>query len=267
MSRHRRPTRADGLRNAATAAAVAGGALAVVTPVVGLEGSGDAPIGESAAAFGLTAADQQQSPARPPATAPRTEPVLAGAPELVRASGLLEATGGAERAVAAERERLARTAREAATAAAKAPATSAPAPASAPAAADRPQAGSCDIDTDGLGDVQSWVGTAARFLGCAYGQPDLLGVGERGNASDHPDGLALDLMVRGEKGDRIAECALDNADQLGVKYVIFQQRMNSGDGWESMEDRGGDTANHMDHVHISFEDGPGSGAPDLGRCA
>lgn len=264
MSRHRRPTRADGLRNAATAAAVAGGALAVVTPVVGLEGSGDAPIGESAAAFGLTAAGQQQRPALAPATAPRTEPVLAGAPELVRASGLLEATGGAERAVAAERERIARTAREAAAAAeAAAPAPGDPAP--APVAG--PQAGSCGIDTDGLGDVQSWVGTAARFLGCAYGQPDLLGVGERGNASDHPDGLALDLMVRGEKGDRIAECALDNADQLGVKYVIFQQRMNSGDGWESMEDRGGDTANHMDHVHISFEDGPGSGAPDLGRCA
>ena len=34
-----------------------------------------------------------------------------------------------------------------------------------------------------------------------------------------------------------------------------------------MEDRGGDTANHMDHVHISFDDSAGSGDPDLGRCA
>lgn len=36
--------------------------------------------------------------------------------------------------------------------------------------------------------------------------------------------------------------------------MIYRQRIDSGDGWERMEDRGGATANHMDHVHISFED-------------
>ncbi|MDQ4118113.1 MAG: hypothetical protein M3235_14295, partial [Actinomycetota bacterium] len=130
------------------------------------------------------------------------------------------------------------------------------------------KAGSCDLDTSGLGEVKSWVSDAAQFLGCAFGQPDMLGVGSRGNASDHPDGKALDLMTSDPaRGDAIAECALANAEELGVTYVIWNQRINTGSGWESMEDRGGDTANHKDHVHISFDDGAGSGSPDLGRCA
>ena len=60
---------------------------------------------------------------------------------------------------------------------------------------------------------------------------------------------------------------LDLADELGVKYVIWDQQIDTGSGFEAMEDRGGDTANHKDHVHISFEDSAGSGSPDLGKCA
>ncbi|MCV7097646.1 hypothetical protein H7H99_21600, partial [Mycobacterium kubicae] len=39
---------------------------------------------------------------------------------------------------------------------------------------------------------------------------------------------------------------------LGVTYVIWQQRYNDGNGWSTMENRGSPTANHMDHVHVSF---------------
>ncbi|MBW0107053.1 hypothetical protein, partial [Pseudonocardia sp. KRD291] len=265
MSRHRRSAlarrlRPDGLRNVATAAAVASGALAVVTPAVGLDDLDDATA-ESTGAFRLAAENSSAAAAATSSeSAPRSGPVLAGADELVKASGLLEAAGGAGQAVTAERARIEQAARDVAARPAggggddrgddggngdgngDAP----PAP-----GGGGPSSASCDLDTGGLGDVQSWVAEAAEFLGCAYDQPDLLGVGERGNASDHPTGHALDLMVRGETGDRIAECALANADELGVKYVIWEQRMNSGDGWESMEDRGGDTANHNDHVHIS----------------
>ena len=159
-------------------------------------------------------------------------------------------------------------ARRPAAASSPAPAETAPAPAPAAPAKPAPKAASCDLDTSGLGEVKSWVGDAAQFLGCAFGQPDMLGVGSRGNASDHPDGKALDLMTSDPaRGDAIAECALANRDELGVTYVIWNQRINTGSGWESMEDRGGDTANHKDHVHISFEDSAGSGTPDLGRCA
>lgn len=75
----------------------------------------------------------------------------------------------------------------------------------------------------------------------------------RKNTSDHPSGYALDFSVSRSTGDRIAEYALENADLLSVKYVIWRQRIAyPGGGWKRMEDRGTDTANHYDHVHISF---------------
>jgi hypothetical protein len=67
-------------------------------------------------------------------------------------------------------------------------------------------------------------------------------------------------MVDRGTGDALAACALRNADALGITYVIWRQRINYGSGWQSMEDRGGATANHMDHVHISFGSGS-AGAP------
>jgi hypothetical protein len=42
--------------------------------------------------------------------------------------------------------------------------------------------------------------------------------------------------------------------------VIWQQRINFGSGWQLMEDRGGVTANHYDHVHVSFG-AAGGGSP------
>jgi hypothetical protein len=132
--------------------------------------------------------------------------------------------------------------------------------------AERQAAADCDADLDGLGRVKPWVRDGARFLSCLYDEPDLIGVAGRARDSDHPRGLALDLMVRGDRGDRIASCALANQEELGVDYVIWEQRVNHGDGWERMSDRGGDTENHYDHVHVSFERGTPDGAPLVDRC-
>jgi hypothetical protein len=119
---------------------------------------------------------------------------------------------------------------------------------------------SCGMSTASLGAVKPWVSEAAEFLGCQYGQPQVLGVGSRGNASDHPSGLAADFMTSDQAtGDSIAACALENMDALGVSYVIWDQQINTGSGWKPMEDRGGPTANHEDHVHISFQESTGSG--------
>jgi hypothetical protein len=131
---------------------------------------------------------------------------------------------------------------------------------------DRRAAARCAADLGGLGPVKPWVRDAARFLSCLYDEPDLIGVARRGRVSEHPRGLAVDLMTRGERGDRIAECALENQDELGVDYVIWKQRVNHGDGWERMADRGGTTENHYDHVHISFERGGADGTPAAERC-
>lgn len=59
-------------------------------------------------------------------------------------------------------------------------------------------------------------------------------------------------MVDPVTGDRIASYVLSRQDEFGVKYVIWRQRYNDGSGWDLMEDRGSVTANHYDHVHISF---------------
>ena len=89
----------------------------------------------------------------------------------------------------------------------------------------------------------------------------MLGVAGRSNASDHPKGRALDFMVDRATGDQLAACALRNREELGVSYVIWRQRIDTGSGFRPMADRGSPTANHFDHVHVSFEPGAGTGSP------
>lgn len=74
-----------------------------------------------------------------------------------------------------------------------------------------------------------------------------------GTGSDHNTGEAVDIMISGSTGDRIADYLIKNQSSLNVKYVIWKQRIwMPGQGWKSMEDRGDATANHFDHVHASF---------------
>jgi len=122
-------------------------------------------------------------------------------------------------------------------------------------------AADCDLAIGQLGAVKPFVRTAAEFLGCAFNEPTVLGVAGRSNASDHPKGRALDFMVDRATGDRLAACALRNREELGVSYVIWRQRIDTGSGFRPMADRGSPTANHFDHVHVSFEPGAGSGSP------
>ena len=77
---------------------------------------------------------------------------------------------------------------------------------------------------------------------------------------DHPSGHAIDLMLPSYKsnealGWKMARYYQAHASELGVSYIIFHQQIWSvardSEGWRHMEDRGGDTANHMDHVHIT----------------
>ncbi|HYN28767.1 MAG TPA: hypothetical protein VES95_02685 [Dermatophilaceae bacterium] len=75
-----------------------------------------------------------------------------------------------------------------------------------------------------------------------------------GDDGDHGTGHAVDVMVRGSRGDAVAAFAIANARALDVTYVIWEQRIwMPGRGWEPMADRGSDTANHVDHVHVSVD--------------
>ncbi|KAL8915811.1 MAG: hypothetical protein Q9208_008832 [Pyrenodesmia sp. 3 TL-2023] len=66
--------------------------------------------------------------------------------------------------------------------------------------------------------------------------------------------------VRTESGRPIAEWVMNNRGTLNLKYVIWGQKIWSPSrdavgpwsGWRGMEDRGSITANHWDHVHVSF---------------
>ena len=74
-----------------------------------------------------------------------------------------------------------------------------------------------------------------------------------GTGSDHNTGEAVDIMITGATGDRIADYLIQNQGSLNVKYVIWKQRIwLPGQGWKGMDDRGDATANHFDHVHASF---------------
>lgn len=95
----------------------------------------------------------------------------------------------------------------------------------------------------------------------------ILGRGGRPGASDHPSGLASDFMTTNVAlGNSIRDYALNNKQRLGIKYVIWRQRYYDKPGpGRLMDDRGSPTANHYDHVHISFVDSPGSAfAPRCG---
>ena len=92
------------------------------------------------------------------------------------------------------------------------------------------------------------------------------GVGclRRGDPGEHGVGRACDFMMApggrmasGDdlaRGNALAEWCIRNGRRLGIMYIIWQQRyydIRTGGGWRMMSDRGGPTANHYDHVHVS----------------
>jgi hypothetical protein len=64
-------------------------------------------------------------------------------------------------------------------------------------------------------------------------------------------------MVSGQPGRDIARYVQAHARELGVTYVIYEQKIwlagNPLSQWKFMEDRGSRTANHYDHVHVSVK--------------
>jgi LysM domain len=139
---------------------------------------------------------------------------------------------------------------------APAPATPAPAPDLAPAAA---QTAVAHI-TNSAGGVKPQTQAAANAV--VSNVPGAAGItlgGTRASAVDphgHPSGLALDYMVQSDTalGHAIVAYTIDHWSELGVEYVIYQQRiLTSPTGaWKQMEDRGSPTDNHMDHVHVNY---------------
>ena len=166
----------------------------------------------------------------------------------------------------AEEEAKARAEADAAAAAAAA------AEASAPAAETRESAGGAAVAAastavsvvakirNSAGPVSARVQAAANAVVSNVPGADEISLGgTRPSAADphgHPSGNALDYMVMSDAalGDAIVAYHRAHWDELGVEYIIWQQRMlSSANGsWKAMEDRGGTTANHMDHPHVNY---------------
>jgi hypothetical protein len=171
----------------------------------------------------------------------------------------------AEAKAKAEAEAAAKAAAEAQAAAAAAAAPAAgqageSAPAAAAPRAAAAAAGSVARITNTAGGVAGVVQAAANaVVSNVPGAGSITLGGTRPSAADpggHPSGLALDYMVLSDSalGDAIAEYHIAHWDELRVDYIIWQQRMLSSPNgaWKPMADRGGATANHMDHPHVNY---------------
>lgn len=85
-----------------------------------------------------------------------------------------------------------------------------------------------------------------------------------GDPGDHGKGLAVDFMVPESSalGDQVAQDATSNMSVNKISYVIWKQRFyapypskyGEANQWNVMPDRGSVTANHYDHVHVSFNE-------------
>ena len=108
------------------------------------------------------------------------------------------------------------------------------------------------IEEFGRGDEVGGVGCYREVGGWVVGE--------------HPKGRACDFMLNDDgqtpseeqirRGWDISEWARENADDLGIMYVIYRQQIwdvRRGDtDWRDMADRGSITETHFDHVHISM---------------
>ena len=128
---------------------------------------------------------------------------------------------------------------------------------------------------------------ALRVLRCIHrGWPQIAifyGVGSRSGTGDHPAGNAVDVMIPNYAspggvalGEEIAAWVMQNRKKLGLKYVIWNERIWSverqQEGWRlcgtaaaSCYNGSNDTAAHRDHVHVStYGDSAGSDPAPVG---
>lgn len=150
-------------------------------------------------------------------------------------------------------------------------------------AADIPPGSLVDCGT--AGRVTELTCNAYRTILANYPEfdrPGWRGCLRTGDSGDHGAGKACDFMtnVEGSQGTAeqnalgfdLARWLMANHEQMGIKYLIWHQRIwNPGPGfrdppcvdetrpetfaqscWRLMEDRGSNTQNHYDHVHVSF---------------
>ena len=103
----------------------------------------------------------------------------------------------------------------------------------------------------------------ARAVSGMFPEIATIGGVRRDSMRWHPDGLAIDVMIPNYHspegialGDRIVGFVLENAERFGIHHALWRQTSHGpGRAPRPMSNRGGDTANHFDHVHIATTGG------------
>jgi SH3-like domain-containing protein len=114
----------------------------------------------------------------------------------------------------------------------------------------------CSISPDIESNLTGNARAVYRATCAAYGgSVSSFGGYRPGDGGDHGSGRAVDIMVSGPIGWEISRFLQSRAGELGITYIIYEQQIwmagSPAGAWEWMEDRGGATANHYDHVHVS----------------
>lgn len=127
-----------------------------------------------------------------------------------------------------------------------------------PTATEQAAPQNASVDTTGL---QPSAANFANDVANRYGTTDIGGV-RPGDSGDHGTGNAVDVMTYDDTqlGQEVANYATSNMEANNISYVIYQQKFYAPTDniygpaytWNDMPDRGDATANHMDHVHVSF---------------
>lgn len=115
--------------------------------------------------------------------------------------------------------------------------------------------------TDDNTGLQSQTAAFKEEVANAFGITSFSGY-RAGASDDHGSGLAIDFMVPQSSalGDQVAQYAINHMADRGISYIIWKQRFYApyasiygpANTWNPMPDRGSVTANHYDHVHVSF---------------
>ena len=98
--------------------------------------------------------------------------------------------------------------------------------------------------------------TVTLYRSVCHAFPEVTAYGGLAPRVEHNTGNAIDVMVPGDKalGDKIAAWAQKNAAVLDLFDILWWHRIwtpvRASEGWRTFADRGGVTANHMDHVHL-----------------
>ena len=116
-----------------------------------------------------------------------------------------------------------------------------------------PAAATCDNGTSVPSGVSPNIVAVHEAVCAAF--PEITTYGTFRADGEHSQGLAVDIMVSGSRGQEVADFVRNNYGDLGVNYVMYAQQIwsveRSSEGWRYVEDRGSDTANHYDHVHVT----------------